>query len=109
MTMRARMTLECVVFGRVAGRAAANFMLPEIIPTSLVELSGKLVDANSVVVVKGGDDDESEDDDDGGGGGITVEEVAAHDKPGDVWIIVNNKVIDVSEFVKTHPGGEAAI
>merc|ERR1711924_325348 len=30
-------------------------------------------------------------------------------KPGDVWIIVNNKVIDVSEFVKTHPGGEAAI
>jgi hypothetical protein len=51
---------------------------------------------------KGGDDD-------GGGSGISVEEVAAHDKPGDVWIIVNKKVIDVSDFVKTHPGGEAAI
>ena len=35
--------------------------------------------------------------------------MAAHNTPGDVWIIVNNKVIDVSEFVKTHPGGEAAI
>jgi cytochrome b involved in lipid metabolism len=101
--------LECLVFGRVAGKAVASFMLPEVIPTSLVELSGKLVDADTVVVVKGGDDDESEDDDDGGGGGITVEEVAGHDKPGDVWIIVNNKVIDVTEFVKTHPGGEAAI
>ena len=35
--------------------------------------------------------------------------MAKHDKPGDLWIIVNKKVIDVSEFVKTHPGGEAAI
>merc|ERR1719199_1375593 len=43
------------------------------------------------------------------GGGISAEDVAAHDKPGDVWIIVNKKVIDVSDFVKTHPGGEAAI
>ena len=47
----------------------------------------------------GGGGDGSGGNDGGGGGGITVEEVAAHDKPGDVWIIVNNKVIDVSEFV----------
>ena len=100
--------LECVVFGRVAGKAAANFMLPEIIPTSLVELSGKLVDADTVVVMQGGDESSS-DDDDGGGGGITVEEVAQHNTATDVWIIVNNKVIDVTDFLKTHPGGEAAI
>merc|ERR1719262_1749820 len=100
--------LECVVFGRVAGKAVANFMLPEIIPTSLVELSGKLVDADTVVVMQGGDESSS-DDDDGGGGGITVEEVAQHNAATDVWIIVNNKVIDVTDFLKTHPGGEAAI
>ena len=87
--------LECVVFGRVAGKAAANFMLPEIIPTSLVELSGKLVDADTVVVMQGGDESSS-DDDDGGGGGITVEEVAQHNAATDVWIIVNNKVLAVA-------------
>merc|ERR550514_353148 len=100
--------LECVVFGRVAGKVAAKFMMPEIMPTSLNELSGKLKEAGAVVA-KPADDDDDDDDEDEGGGGITAEEVAAHDKPGDVWIIVNNKVINVSEFVKVHPGGEAAI
>merc|ERR1719183_2709988 len=84
-------------------------MMPEIIPTSLNALSGKLMEAGAAVVKVAADDDDDDDDDDAGGGGITAEEVAAHDKPGDVWIIVNNKVIDVSEFVKVHPGGEAAI
>merc|ERR1719174_3137394 len=48
-------------------------------------------------------------DDDGGGSGISPEEVAQHNTASDVWIIVNNKVIDVTDFLKTHPGGEAAI
>merc|ERR1719183_3469296 len=84
-------------------------MMPEIIPTSLNALSGKLMEAGAAMAKPAADDDDDDDDDDAGGGGITAEEVAQHDKPGDVWIIVNNKVINVSEFVKVHPGGEAAI
>merc|ERR1719169_17267 len=32
--------LDCVVFGRVAGLAAAKYILGEVKPTSLLELSG---------------------------------------------------------------------
>jgi hypothetical protein len=100
--------LDCVVFGRVAAKACTKFMLGEVERESLAELSGKL--SGGTVVVAGGDDDDDDDDEeDAGGGGITVEEVAAHNTATDCWVIVNNKVIDVTAFLKTHPGGEAAI
>lgn len=37
------------------------------------------------------------------------EEVANHSKDGDAWIIVDNKVYDVSKFAKMHPGGKGII
>ena len=33
--------LDCVVFGRVSGKHCAEYMLGEIKPTSLAQLSGK--------------------------------------------------------------------
>eukprot|EP00050_Salpingoeca_kvevrii_P002050 m.186207 g.186207 ORF g.186207 m.186207 type:complete len:520 (+) comp10525_c0_seq6:1514-3073(+) len=35
----------------------------------------------------------------------TAEEVAAHNRAGDAWIIVDGAVLDVSEFAAVHPGG----
>lgn len=37
------------------------------------------------------------------------EEVLRHNKIGDCWIIINNDVYDVSEFIKRHPGGSEII
>merc|ERR1719172_557457 len=34
--------LDCVVFGRVAGKHCAEYMLPKLVPTSLDELSGAM-------------------------------------------------------------------
>ncbi|TCD69164.1 hypothetical protein EIP91_008460 [Steccherinum ochraceum] len=36
---------------------------------------------------------------------FAVEEVAQHNKPGDLWIIVDANVYDVSKFAQLHPGG----
>jgi len=39
----------------------------------------------------------------------TLEEVAQHDKQEDCWIVINDKVYDVTPFVSTHPGGLAIL
>jgi cytochrome b involved in lipid metabolism len=35
----------------------------------------------------------------------TLEQVTEHNKQDDTWVIINNKVYDVSSFVEKHPGG----
>ncbi|KAL8063202.1 hypothetical protein ABFX02_01G013000 [Erythranthe guttata] len=37
---------------------------------------------------------------------ITSEELKTHNKKGDLWISIQGKVYDVSEWVKHHPGGD---
>nr|GME15852.1 acyl-lipid (9-3)-desaturase-like [Ipomoea batatas] len=37
---------------------------------------------------------------------ITAEELKEHNKEGDLWVSIQGKVYDVSEWVKVHPGGE---
>ena len=39
----------------------------------------------------------------------TKEEVAQHNKEGDCWVIVNGQVLDVTHFLKDHPGGKKSI
>ncbi|GAB4861663.1 DNA replication regulator sld2 [Ancistrocladus abbreviatus] len=40
---------------------------------------------------------------------ITSEELRAHNKPGDLWISIQGKVYDVSNWVKDHPGGDVPL
>merc|ERR1719382_1978890 len=45
----------------------------------------------------------------GGGGGITMEEVAKHTSKSDCWVVVAGQVLNVTNFLSEHPGGELAI
>merc|ERR1719183_111052 len=45
----------------------------------------------------------------GGGGGYTLADVAKHTTKGDCWVVVSNQVLNVSNFLPDHPGGELAI
>ncbi len=40
---------------------------------------------------------------------VTASEVAQHSSANDCWIIISNKVYDVSSYLRSHPGGEGAI
>ncbi len=39
----------------------------------------------------------------------TIEEVNQHNKEKDCWVVVNGEVLDVTSFMKDHPGGKQAI
>jgi hypothetical protein len=41
--------------------------------------------------------------------GITKDEVAKHNNKASCWVILNDQVLDVTNFLKDHPGGELAI
>ena len=36
----------------------------------------------------------------------TFDEVAKHNMQGDLWIVINDYVYDVTHFLKQHPGGK---
>merc|ERR1719158_345227 len=43
------------------------------------------------------------------GASFTKEEVATHNSKSSCWVILNDRVLDVTDFLKDHPGGELAI
>merc|ERR1719329_1424169 len=45
----------------------------------------------------------------GGGGGYTMEDVQKHNSKASCWVVVDGQVLDVTNFLKDHPGGELAI
>jgi flavocytochrome c len=117
--------LDCVVFGRVAGRAAAKYILgPDMKDTSLLELSGGgLTGEVKASKNAGGSYEDGMNDGSagkkvataasggggGGGGGFTMAEVAKHTTKEDCWVVVSDQVLNVTKFLSEHPGGELAI
>merc|ERR1712137_125014 len=95
--------LDCVVFGRVAGKHAAKYLLgSDARPVSLAQLTGKAT-ANAPAekapvkeAVKAAD-------------GYSMEEVEKHNKNTDCWVVLHGRVLNVTSFLKEHPGGELAI
>lgn len=55
------------------------------------------------------DDDEDEEEEGGDAGGFTMDEVAKHVTKGDCWVVVAGQVLNVTNFLSEHPGGELAI
>jgi cytochrome-b5 reductase len=39
----------------------------------------------------------------------TWDEVRQHTSPGDLWLVIPNKVYDVSQWMDEHPGGSAVL
>lgn len=39
----------------------------------------------------------------------TADEVARHDNIDDLWVVMNGKVYDLTQFVNEHPGGEEVL
>jgi len=105
--------LDCVVFGRVAGAACAQYMLGDKLKaTSLRELSGGGLSGNvEGSKLAGGSYEDTMNSAPAAakGEGYTMEEVAKHTKKGDVWVVLHGRVLNVSNFLSQHPGGELAI
>merc|ERR1712216_342998 len=117
--------LDCVVFGRVAGKHCAQYMLgADMKPTSLIELSGGGLsgDVQASKNAGGSYEDDMNKGKAGGGGAaaaapgasaggpsISKEEVAKHNNKESCWVILHDRVLDVTDFLKDHPGGALAI
>lgn len=37
---------------------------------------------------------------------VATREIVQHNKPDDVWIVVDGQVYDMTEFAPQHPGGQ---
>ena len=116
--------LDCVVFGRVAGKAAAKYMLgADMKEVDLQEVSGGgLTGAVESSKLAGGSYEDKMNSaavpaavgaapaaGGGGGGGISLADVAKHNTKADCWVVVDGQVLDVTSFLSEHPGGELAI
>lgn len=40
---------------------------------------------------------------------LNYDEVSAHQSPDDCWVIIHDKVYDITSFLDEHPGGSAII
>jgi len=120
--------LDCVVYGRVAGKACAEYMLgSRLKETSLKELSGGGIQGGGTAASKlsGGSYEDNMNEGakkaapaaaapaaaagGGGGGGYSLDDVAKHVTKEDCWVVINGDVLDVTKFLPDHPGGELAI
>ncbi|CAE8610800.1 unnamed protein product, partial [Polarella glacialis] len=116
--------LDCVVFGRVAGLAAAKYILGADLKsvdlnaisggglTGAVESSkfaGGSYEDNMNKTAGGGAKAGGAVAASGGGGGYTMDEVAKHTTKSDCWVVVDGQVLNVTSFLSEHPGGELAI
>jgi len=92
--------LDCVVFGRVAGKAAVQRMLgkdatfaPVSDPVGRVSENADSVVCATVTSAKR----------------LSPAEVAKHAVKDDCWVSIHGRVYDVTHFLKDHPGGALSI
>lgn len=114
--------LDCLVFGRLAGRSCARYMLGDgTRHTSLRQLSEGVAataaespqpvqsedavvaasSAEAPLLAAAAEAVPTE--------GFTREEVAKHRGRGDCWFILHDQVLNATSYLPHHPGGELAI
>lgn len=134
--------LGCVVYGRVAGDSASEYLFQQVLSgaSSASTAAARLnqislhIDPNTpgrITVEWSSKTSQSGQTATHGGAGegagpgaverpvskefsipekeFTMEEVATHNKKEDVWVVVKGVVMDVTKFLKDHPGGIQAI
>ena len=40
---------------------------------------------------------------------LDLNEIAKHNSASDCWMIINNKVYDITPYINSHPGGESVL
>ncbi|KAJ7690669.1 FAD binding domain-containing protein [Mycena rosella] len=109
--------LGCVVFGRVSGDSAAAYLLQQS-SQALAKAGGRLGAISSQLGTQarlpcpcGGcpAPAAAAAPSSSGKKEYTLADVGKHTKKEDVWVVVNGEVLDVTNFLPDHPGGEKAI
>ncbi|KIM45071.1 hypothetical protein M413DRAFT_66523 [Hebeloma cylindrosporum] len=104
--------LGCVVFGRVSGDSAAAYLLQATSAAvqkaggRLGAVAGHLSPSSSAPVASAPAPAAPTA---SASGEYTLAEVAKHNKKDDVWVVIDGQVLDVTNFLPDHPGGEKAI
>ena len=102
--------LGCVVFGRVSGDEAAAYLLQTLGSGKAAERLGSVAGhLGAPTEKKAAAPAPAAPATPAKGGAYTAADVAKHNKKDDVWVIVDGQVLDVTNFLSDHPGGEKAI
>lgn len=91
--------LECVVFGRVAGKACSQYMC-----ASGAHLERRSL-ADSACISTHKKQEALSTEQETYTKSFTLDEVSSHRTREDCWIVVSGQVLDVTKFLRDHPGG----
>jgi len=113
--------LGCVVFGRVSADSASAYLLQVTgkiaeraaerlgVVTGHLEAKPATSQTSEGKLVSSAPGDSKPLSSSSGGKAFSMEDVAKHNKKDDIWVVVNGQVLDVTNFLPDHPGGEKAI
>ena len=108
--------LDCVVFGRVAGASVSRHLMATAIKALRSGQSvalNRVANLNDKINPSMSTKPAAQSTGGGGGGGgkraLTMDEVSKHNSEGNLWVIIEGSVYDLTAFLPDHPGGKKAI